>query len=91
MNTNQRFAQVLEAGLTAYPGFHKSVHTNAFTPDTIVTYWWPSLTIDVIGDECCFTATAAGKSIVFAFYADDVDEVAEDVLRQIGEVVVAHE
>ena len=81
-----QFLQLLETKLANLPPFHKSMSVHVDIP--VTTLFWPShnIIVDVLYDdeaECCLTSHT--KSIVFAFYTDDFNEVAESVAHEVGQ------
>jgi hypothetical protein len=84
---NQRFVDILDSKLSTFSDFLKTTGSRSNGVD-VTTYCWKyrKLIIDVIDQECCFTAD--GKNIIFEFDNDVIEEVVDDVLREIDCVII---
>ena len=90
MNANQLFVKTLDFKLASSSEHYLKSTCSRFEEGIeVTTYCWENkkLIIDVIGEECCFTAP--GKNhIVFEFSLDEIEGVVDDLIREIDEVVI---
>jgi hypothetical protein len=83
-NLALQFSQALERELRSYPEYIKSSRT---IPDgeLMTTYSWTRrLMIDVVDNECCFTAT--GKHIVYDYDHEDMFCIVNSIMEEVHQV-----
>jgi hypothetical protein len=85
-STVARFLHKLATLLYNYDSYTKSTRIS-FEDLVVTTYYWknPKLILDIIEDECCLTST--GKNIVYAYYADDWEDVVDDVFNEVLSII----
>lgn len=83
MNFQSRFVEKLDILLRDYSSSFVKTTRISFDNLEVTTYHWKEtkLIIDVIGDECCLTAT--DNNIIYTFYDDDWEEVLGDIFNEI--------
>lgn len=88
--TKNYFLDKLDSTLSDYSSsFVKSTHIQSDGFE-VTTYCCKThkLIIDVIGNECCLTAT--GKNIIYTFYNDDWVYIVTEVLNEIFSIINQH-
>ena len=83
MNFQLCFLEKLDVLLHPYSSSFVKSKRVSYDNLEVTTYYWKEtkLIIDVIGDECCLTAT--DNNIIYVFYDDDWEEVLGDVFNDI--------